>query len=253
MAYYLHHLDGRFYLQNSGKSFASTSDVSQLISFMQAANIELLYFKCALDTAYTVTIVDALSTLPMLKIVRFGATRMSHDAAAALGAVLRVTTTIKVVSLNMVGLDDTAAVAIADGLRANNTVVDMELMHNDIGVTGATALADALRTNTTVRRLNVGYNHLSVGGAKAFADALRINTTLRTLHINNNNIGSLGRDALYLAIRENSMLRGVLTGYALPTVPSISEDNKSVRRVPKRVREETYAEVGKVCEKRAKA
>eukprot|EP00760_Papus_ankaliazontas_P006675 PhM_4_TR13135/c0_g1_i1/m.17568 len=189
----------------------------------------------ALTSADFTDIARGLAVNYSLTSVDLSGTRITTDAAMALGAALHTNqhlrhinlsenatfTTdglaslldgiaehprIEAVDLRKCGFRDDITVPIANLIAHTTTIHTLDLVGNKITRVGGERIAAALRTNGSVRVLRLGRNKLMREGLAQLCDALVVNRTLTSLDVSGNDISPEGGAALVRVLTQNPRL-----------------------------------------------
>lgn len=122
----------------------------------------------------------------------------------AIGAMLKVNSTLTKLDLSWNSIRLDSAIAIAQSLKFNKALQILQLAYNSFGDYPSQVLGKMLKYNNTLTELDIESNSMTPKAATVLANAISFNEALIKLNINGNVLGKIGAEALVAAIQRSS-------------------------------------------------
>lgn len=144
------------------------------------------------DSLRCVGIVNAISMNAHIKTVSLSRTRISREAACALGRVVSYHGTLTKLDLSSNDLRDQGIEELSKGICSSLSILHLNLSNTKCTFRGATALSNMFLKNKTLEHVNLSWNNFLSKGSAALLTSMASHPKLEEVHLEWNLLGHNG-------------------------------------------------------------
>jgi Ran GTPase-activating protein (RanGAP) involved in mRNA processing and transport len=132
--------------------------------------------------------------------------KIGDSGTQALGAALKVTSTLTRLDLKDCGITVAGATHLAEGVGKCESLATIDLLGNEVGDSGVLTLGVALAATSTLTSLNLGGCGITASVAANLAEGVRKSVSIAMLSLPSNNFGNSGTQAIGVALTVTSTI-----------------------------------------------